>query len=150
MQHTFPLEQLLIDLHQQPLVTVLQFLHGPHGHGTFRNLAENVFVGAKPLDFERSGRRLASSGKAAAKYVKCPMVGCASRFKSNAKLLGHMQVHPDLKRLTIEQWDDLMNKVHEPDVKPTEPGAATAAAATMALSHAGASADTSLKRVRDE
>ena len=144
MPYTFPLEQQLIDLHQQPLMTVLQFLRDPRHHNTFRNLAENVFVGVKPLDFARSELRLASS------YVKCPVLDCPSRFKSNAKLVAHMHEHSDLRRLSVKEWDDLMGMLPESDVKPSVLGGAPAPAASATLPLGAGSARPALKRPRDE
>ena len=124
LQRAFPLDRELLLLHQQPLVHVLSFLREPHGRHEYRNLAESVFVAAKALDFEHSEHRLASSGKKAAKRVKCPVLDCPSRLKSAEKLIVHMRMHPHLAALSAAEWDELMTTVGLEDVAAAAPSGA--------------------------
>lgn len=129
---------------------VLQFLREKSPRQHFRSLAENVYLCAKPLDFERSEAQLASSGKKVAKRTKCPALDCPKLFKRMDKLLAHMHEHPHLSALSMEQWDEMMSSGAEPKKPPSAAGFGAASSSSGAEPPHTMHAPVVIKRPRDE
>jgi hypothetical protein len=102
------LDRHILHLHQLPLVRVVEFLRTHKKNHPFRNLGTSVFLGAAPLEFEKSERRPISSGRKS-KHLQCPVLDCRKRYEVRAHFLDHLRKHTAYRDLTDEDWDEMMS-----------------------------------------